>query len=676
MRAWLGVLLVACNSGSAEPVRPVAVATVAVPAPAPRPTPPPLTAAHAAEIVALAVTPDGGAAASADRLGGLRLWPTLDGTREPVVIRGRAARSITLARDGDGFAIGLLDAAGSVRVVRTAGSGAPRGQASVGGQPATQIESTSDGLVILWADQTLSLVAPDGAVRATLTPEPGRHVDSLVVRGDRVLALVLEDKQLRGQWIEVRRGLAWGATTPVLAGKLERVALSPDGKLLAVSRPRSLHPELIDLATGKPRKTALCVTRGWPREDGGEMDEAAFLRDGNAPQPLGFVTPNLIACSVLGALTWWNADGTATEAAVASIGLGTAPAVITAAGLVAASGPNLALGTTTASLYLGYGLHDINAVKVGGGAIVVNGDQHTFVLDHALRERATLEIGRNRSDWTELVPLDDRYAVTLTSRSTGGRSELNQLAVYDGVAHAVHQKLALELRERQVAYEPASHLFAATDGTGSLISIYDPASHTLGAPLRIGSSILADQVFLLDPARTGGLAALQIDSLSDGLAVSEVALADVKPGAALEPRVTYRVPGSLRAVDRAGRVYTHRAEDKDDVVAYERGKPVARLPGVAALALRPSPDGTLLAAFDAPRLVLVDATGQRRWETAQWSGAEIAWTDDNQLVVQFPTAVATVDLATGALANRRCGLGFGLADSPLDAGRGTASVCD
>jgi hypothetical protein len=675
MRAWLGVLLVACNSGSAEPVRPVAVAPIAAP-PRPAAPPPPLTAAHAGEIIALAVTPDGGAAASADRLGGLRLWPTLDGSREPVVIRGRAARSITLGRDGDGFAIGLLDAAGGVRLVRTTANGAVRGQVTAGHQPASQIEATPDGLLVLWADQTLSLLAPDGAERATLTPGPGSHVDSLVARGDRVLALVLEDKRLHGRWLDVHGGLAWGAATPAIAGAVERVALSPDGALLAVSRPRSLHPELIDLATGKPRKTALCVTRGWPREDSGETDEAAFLRDGNAPQPLGFVTPSLVACSVLGALTWWNVAGTPAEVLVNGIGLGTAPVAVTASGVVAASGPNLALGTTTSSLYLGYGLHDVNAVRVGGGAIVVNGDQRSFVLDGQLRERMALEIGRNRSDWAELVPLDDRYAVTVVTTRQSGNRELNQLAVYDGVAHAVHQKLALELRDRQLAYEPASHLFAATDGTSSLLSIYDPASHTLGPPLRIGSAILANQVFLVDPARTGGLAAVQVDTLSDGLAVSEIALADVKPGATLEPRTSYRVPGALRAVDRAGRVYSHRGEDRDDVVAYEHGKPVARLPGVATLALRPSPDGTMIAAFDAPRLVLVDATGKPRWDTAHWSGAEIAWTDDNQLVVQFPIAVATVDLATGALATRRCGLGFGLSDTTLDAGRGAASVCD
>jgi hypothetical protein len=58
---------------------------------------PPQTAAHGADIVALATTDDGLAGASADARDGIRLWPALDGTREPVVIRAPAPRALALA---------------------------------------------------------------------------------------------------------------------------------------------------------------------------------------------------------------------------------------------------------------------------------------------------------------------------------------------------------------------------------------------------------------------------------------------------------------------------------------------------------------------------------------------------------------------------------------------------
>ena len=118
---------------SAPPIPPPA------PTPAP-PPPPPVTAPHGSEIIALATTVDGGAVVSADRLGGIRLWTALDGTREPVVIRGTAPRELALWRDSDGFAVATLDAAGGVQVIRTTATGSVRGRATVsGGAAAHQI---------------------------------------------------------------------------------------------------------------------------------------------------------------------------------------------------------------------------------------------------------------------------------------------------------------------------------------------------------------------------------------------------------------------------------------------------------------------------------------------------------------------------------------------------------
>src|SRR5690349_1181413 len=119
-RLWLCPVLAACGADSA----PAPVSAPAAPPAKPTAAPPlPLSAAHGADITVLGVTVDGLAAATADRLGGIRLWPVLDGTREPVVIQGTPPRAIALLRDGDGdgggFAIGMLDAAGGVRVVRT-----------------------------------------------------------------------------------------------------------------------------------------------------------------------------------------------------------------------------------------------------------------------------------------------------------------------------------------------------------------------------------------------------------------------------------------------------------------------------------------------------------------------------------------------------------------------------
>ena len=65
-----------------------------------------------------------------------------------------------------------------------------------------------------------------------------------------------------------------------------------------------------------------------------------------------------------------------------------------------------------------------------------------------------------------------------------------------------------------------------------------------------------------------------------------------------------------------------------------------------------------------------------RWDSAQWSGADVDWTAAGDLVVQSPTGVARVDVETGEIADRRCGWGFGLTDRGFDAHHIGPSICD
>jgi len=682
MRFWLCVILTACGASSDPPagsvpaVPPQAAPPVAPPPAPPLARPPPLAATHGAEIIALGATPDGVAVVSADRLGGIRLWTMLDGTREPVVIQGTAPRSITLARDGDGFAIGTLDAAGGVQLIRTSATGAVRGRATLASnQPATEIESTAEGLLILRADQALELVDAAGAVRTRLTPEPGTHIDSIVVRGPHVLALVREDQQLRGRWIMIDHGARWGEATPKLDVKIAHAVLSPGGDLLAVSRPRNLHPVVIDLAKATVRKTPLCVAKDWPHEGGEDIDETPFLQGDNPPVPLGFLTNTVVACSVVGGLTWWNIDGTLEPTAASTFAVGGVPSHASDRALIVGMGGTLAIGTPMQSKFLGYGLHDVSRLRIGpGGALINSGDQQSLLLDAGLHERARFDLGRSRGDWSDVVPLDDRYAILASIRRGPGRNEGAEIAVFDGLTRTQHQLLPYEARDHELSYEPATRLLATSDGAAGLLVRLDPVTHTFGAPIRIAGA--PGKLVVLDPTLASGVAALQIHDTGDGLRVGELHAAELTPGAATLPRTTYQIPGELRAVDRAGRLYLHGPADHDDVVVYVHGAAAARLPGVAALTLRPSPDGALIAAFQSPRMVLLTGAGEIRWDVAQWSSAELAWTAAGDLVVQFPSGVATLDLATGALAERRCGWSFGLSDQPNQIGDSGPTICD
>lgn len=684
MRFWLCLILTACGASSEPPAvsSPAPPALLSPPAALPAlPTataaPPPLAAAHGGDIIALGTTPDGAAVVSADQLGGIRLWATLDGTREPVVIHGTSPRSVTLASDGDGFVIGTLDAAGGVQLIRTTAAGAVRGRVTLAsGQPAIEIDSTPEGLLILHADQMLELVDAIGTVRARLTPEPGTHIDSILVRGRHALALVLEDKRLHGRWIVLDHGARWGEATPKLAVPIAHAVLSPDGDLLAVTRPRNLHPLVIDLATGAARKTPLCVAKDWPHEGGEEIDESPFLAGDNAPVPLGFLTDTVVACSVGGALVWWNTDGTPEPTIVGTFATGGSAVHASDRALIVGMGATLAIGTPTQSKFLGYGLHDVTRLRAGPDSLLISGDQQSLVLDAGLRERARFEVGRARVDWSDVVPLDDRYAITASIRRGPGRNEAVQIAVFDGVTRTQHQLLPYEARDHELTYEPATRLLATSDGPASLLVQLDPVSHTFGTPIRLANATAPGKLVVLDPTLADGVAVLQIHDAGDGLLVGELHAVDLTPGAIARPRTTYKVPGELRAVDRAGRLYLHAPADHDDVVVYVHGIAEARLPGVAALSLRPSPDGAWIAAFQSPRIVLLTGAGEVRWDAAHWDSADLAWTSAGDLVVQFPSGIARLDLQTGALADRRCGWSFGLSEQPNEVGRSGPTICD
>jgi hypothetical protein len=204
-------------------------------------------------------------------------------------------------------------------------------------------------------------------------------------------------------------------------------------------------------------------------------------------------------------------------------------------------------------------------------------------------------------------------------------------------------------------------------------------SHTFGEPVRVGTAISLSHLAVLDPRLAGGAVALEIDQVGDGLVVGELHDDELVPGTTVQPRTTYHVPGELSTVDRAGHLYVHGPTDHDDVVVFTRDLAVARLPGVAGMNLRPSPDGSRIAAFttsDGPRLRLLTAAGEQRWETSQWSMSAVEWTAAGELLVQFPSGVARIDLDTGAPAERRCGWSFGLQDQAPPVRDSGPSICD
>src|SRR5262245_38982937 len=110
------VLAAACGT----PDEPIAVPAAAVaPAPAaPKPDPVVKGVPHGGHILQVAITENADAALTFDNIGGVRLWPALDGSRTPVPVSMVAPDHLALAHAGRDLFAAILDDAGSLRLMR------------------------------------------------------------------------------------------------------------------------------------------------------------------------------------------------------------------------------------------------------------------------------------------------------------------------------------------------------------------------------------------------------------------------------------------------------------------------------------------------------------------------------------------------------------------------------
>ena len=116
----LGLAMLACHDGSntAEPVvsdEP----ELAIIEDAPAPTLPGVALVsghHRGDVVDIILAPDASAALTLDRDGGVRLWPALDGSRDPLILPIDDPNQLSFARSETGFVIASLDTIGAAEV--------------------------------------------------------------------------------------------------------------------------------------------------------------------------------------------------------------------------------------------------------------------------------------------------------------------------------------------------------------------------------------------------------------------------------------------------------------------------------------------------------------------------------------------------------------------------------
>lgn len=605
------VVLVACSSGGD---------------PHPKPTPPPEpvqapTTGVSGAIHLLALTEDGGAAVSVDDQHGARLWPALDGTREPVVIALDQPAEVAIARDGNGFAIGELDEAGTARIIAVGADGRVRARTELAAN-ARAIALSPRTAIVLGDDRVVELIDRDGT-RHRLAPPPSTAIEEIAYRDGHALA-ILHGAGRSAQWIDLATA-RWGEVIARPLPDGNDPELSPDGARLLLHTPRASL--VVELAS-RTKPTFIGTSCGY-------VDAKRMLcTDGND--------------------AWVDGDDP-NHTRVTS-----ATAIASAGGrAVAATGGALALIGRDRTRYLGYGLSELAHFRSAPFGLIVGDPKHRAIaLDAQLNIVGTTQLPADKP-LHELAFIDAHHAVATTWAESIG--ELLSVFV-DGVPGAVLANDAIG----PLRFEPATNLLAYASTRGIHLAKWTGTAFT---PATLVADTPRDaSIALLDPQRAHGWV-LATGVARDGFTQLRFYTADDL--ASGKPGTRWRVPGMVREIDRTGRAYI--ASSTNLIVAWEAGQPVATMPEGTVL---PSPDGATIAVMGAHELTLVGRDGTARWAVPAIDIGEVRWMASGQLVARFPGSLAVYDLATGAIATRRCGWEFALRDERIDNMLTGPTACD
>jgi hypothetical protein len=615
-----------------------------------------LTGAHGGSIEALAVSDDGTAVLSQDAFGGTRLWPTLDGHREPIVIAMPEAVDLAIAHDMLGFTLAARDTVGGLEIVRATIDGRVTSRARIAAEPAIeQLAIAEQGVIVSRADQTLAIYDAAGEQRAHLAPPPGSRVKSIVVRHAHVLVIVERDGSFYGRWLA---GTTWGSETQALPLDATTFAgvsavLSPHGDKLAVGYggyvstvdPNARAPKLVGLSTDTGR------VYGTPL---GFLDDETLL----------VTSPSLQMALV-------TLDGGRKP-------ITTNAAVIAVANDIVVSAAKSSLELTTAEHtgYLGYRVSSLKRVAFHREVLAVaDKESKPRVVDGSLSVGEPLLLPGDPRELFDALRLPDGNLLMLHTLGVW-----YTLSIVDPRTNQTVQAMNQMLRYGQLSYEPTTELLAVADASAMFLVERDRKTGRFETWYRVDGDPLRATVYLTDPAKAGGAVAMVARRPSSNgsdtrTIVEAIERKDLVVGQTIKGRRVFESVDDaplITHVTREGHVFKAAGAD---VVEYEGKRVVARYADAKLRHLVPSADGRYLAAYGESRIRLYKRGGELVWEIAAPLVSDLGWIDGS-LVGLFGGGLAKLDLETGAFDRRACGWSFGLGTLPPHDPSEGESVCD
>lgn len=572
----------------------------------------PHIAAMSGPIEVLAVTEDAHAAVTADALGSVRVWPTLDGKREPVVLAMQPPAQLAIERDADGFAIAGIDPTGQLEIVQTTAAGAAMRRIEIAiERPLVTIRAVGTGFVAVRDDRVVSLIDLAGSVRAELVTDPGDYLASIAVRHGRALAVIETDGHVRGRWIDLE-ATSWGAWTPTLPILADHVALSPDHQRIAALRPGRDALVFVRLADGK------VVDR---------------LENLDGAHPVGFVDRRTVV--MLGENGTWRSTDDQRDPVRGEV------VAIADGVLVRGDDAALAMSSGYQTQYVGYRMSiPAQLLPTRSGYTVTDG-RSVAELDASFRTRAGYAIeALSPSDvgLTRIELVAAHHALGFSYQTHGIYLVNTELATTTLIAPVIEH--AYQISTRLLYY------YSSTDG--ARVARFDADTGAFG-PGVVVPATETGQVILLDPDTADGNEVAIIQPITTGP----------------NYQVTYGTVVRDTFVPTKERVINPTHEWLEDGALREL---------VRSTRLRArSPDHTLVAELRDQRLAL-RAGKTVRWTVPSAGANALVWTPRGELIV-YGAGIARVDLETGALRERRCGLWFGRWDEEPNA-FGTSQLCE
>ena len=633
-----GIACMSCNSGAPKQADVASGSGSAVAETPPRVGP------HSGAIERIAITDDGGAAYTIDTFGQARLWLSLDGTREPVVVRGGRATRVTLGRTDEGFVAALLDEAGGIELVRFDRDGRTRGHVTLPPEPGfVDVVAVEGGVLARRRDESLVWYDAGGHARGQIVPDAGERISGLAARHGRAIA-ALSGAESRGRitlrWILFGQTLAWG-TRPRLEAAVEApIALSPDGTKISAIDASTKRFEIVDLTSGLGLYA--------------QSIDSATVSD--APV-MGFLDDNTALFSDVRGTVWWalaqkdpwatSRRGTPSEASDIAVGDHV---------MLDASSTSLTLTTERSMKYLGYRDVGPSVLWPTTTGMATQRGSTSVWLDRDLRERATqvapsAQVSAIISD-RHLV-ISEAGRIYILDAETREEKSLGAFAEAAGVTFdAASRVIAVTMQREVVRYQVQLSPFTVTPLAS--LAVEKDYGQTIVMDPKTASGVIA----VLSSHDAGKI---RLDWYRDRPAATALTRTAV---------VAVKQPSMPIGADRRGVVYfVDRAESK--LLMMQLDHPDREIPldvGDIATAA-PHPDGTLVYVATGSEIIAIDtATGAQHWKLAVPGIDTLKLGSDGQtLFASAQGGMVSLEARSGARIATACGWNFGLHDDQVSA---------